>query len=179
MLEDIKPTFTCLCCNSFVSWQNLHWNYRINLRQTFQLEHVKKFCMSEPISYISDLNCHAEFTSKIETFVVICTAKRQVVKWEVNKLAVTKLGTFSVLRIVKIFRYLFHLIIVFISFCFPPRTALLKIHLRIILILSYTLFFLFFIRTSSFGAETDRSFFCDLRLKTRCRCNQETYQLPW
>ena len=115
--------------------------------------------MSKPISHMSDLNCLAEFTNKRETFVVICTAKRQVVKWEVNKLAVTKLGTFSVLRIVKIFRYLFHLIIVFISFCFPPRTALLKIHLRIILILSYTLFFLFFIRTSSFGAETDRSFF--------------------
>ena len=120
-----------------------------------------KFCMSEPITHMSDLNCHAEFTCKIETFAVNCTAKRQVVKWEVNKLAVTKLGTFSVLCITEIFRlfYLFHLLIVFISFCFPPRTPLLKIHLTIILVLSYTFFFFFFIKTSTFGAEAERSFF--------------------
>ena len=102
------------------------WNYRINLRQTFQLEHVMKFCMSEPISHMSDLNCHAEFISKIETFAVICTAKRQVVKRQVNKLAVMKLGTFSVLCVIEIFRLLYFIHFIYLLFSFLSVSHLIR-----------------------------------------------------
>ena len=89
--------------------------------------------------------------------------------------------------------YSFHLFIVFISLCFPPHTPLLKIHLTIILVLSF--FFIFFYKNVyfwswgwtffflRFEAENVLKMFLNLHdiqyLINQCRCDQETYQLPW